>query len=98
MALRVACILLTGFVLVSAAVLVAGELPGDEGALTLIHDQVGDDLDGPMRAVADASDVGPLALVAAVVVGLLVWRGRTADALAVVAAVGVVWVVNPVLK
>jgi membrane-associated phospholipid phosphatase len=51
-----------------------------------------------MRAVSDFSELGPLAIVAVGVVVLLLVLRRWADVAFFVAGVGVVWVVNPLLK
>ena len=51
-----------------------------------------------MRAVSDFSELGALGFVAVGVVVVLLVLRRWADALFFVAGVGVVWVVNPLLK
>jgi undecaprenyl-diphosphatase len=91
-------VLLVGFVLICCWVGLAGSLPGDERALVEIHQAAAARFDVPMQAVADGSNLEPLAVVAGVVTAVLLWRRRWVDAIAFVGAVVVVWVVNPLLK
>ncbi|TCN38630.1 undecaprenyl-diphosphatase [Kribbella orskensis] len=51
-----------------------------------------------MRAVSDLSELGPLAIIAVGVLVVLLVLRRWADAAFFVAGVGVVWMVNPLLK
>jgi undecaprenyl-diphosphatase len=91
-------VLLVGFVLICCWVSSAAGLPGDERVLEEIHQAAGTRFDVPMQAVADLSNLWPLAVVAVVIAGALLWRRRWVHAIALVGAVVVVWVVNPVLK
>jgi membrane-associated phospholipid phosphatase len=75
-----------------------GPLPGDERVLVELHDLRGDAWDEPLTRLADLTDLLPLAILAAVLAGGLVWARRWRDLGYGVAVVGVVWVVNPVLK
>ena len=90
--------LLVGFVLICCWVSLADGLPGDERALLEIRQAAETRFDVPMQAVADGSNLEPLAVGAVVVAVVLLWRRRWVDAIAFVGAVAVVWVVNPVLK
>ena len=91
-------VLLVGFVLICCRVSLAGGLPGDEQALVEVHQAAGARFDVPLQAVADLSNLEPLAVVAVFVAALLLWGGRWVDAITFVGAVGVVCVVNPLLK
>lgn len=89
---------LAGFAFVAGWMESAGELPGDRRALVELHRVVGDRVEELSSVVADLTDLGPLAFAAVVVVAALLWARRWADAVRLVAAAGVVWAVNPVLK
>jgi membrane-associated phospholipid phosphatase len=75
-----------------------GTVPGERRVLIRMHDASGTTLDRVAQATNDITNVTPLVVVAAgVLVALLVMR-RWREAAYFLAAVAVVWAVNPVLK
>jgi membrane-associated phospholipid phosphatase len=68
-------------------------LTDEQDFLVWLHD------DGPVaQGISDLTELGPLAIVALVVLAVLLARRRWASSAYFVAAVGVVWAVNPLLK
>jgi membrane-associated phospholipid phosphatase len=75
-----------------------GTVPGERRVLIQMHDASGTTLDRVAQATNDITNLTPLVVVAAgVLVALLVMR-RWREAAYFLAAVAVVWSVNPVLK
>jgi membrane-associated phospholipid phosphatase len=75
-----------------------GTVPGERRVLIRMHDASGTTLDRVAQATNDITNVTPLVVVAAgVLIALLVMR-RWREAAYFLAAVAVVWSVNPVLK
>jgi membrane-associated phospholipid phosphatase len=75
-----------------------GTVPGERRVLIRMHDASGTTLDRVAQATNDITNLTPLVVVAAgVLVALLVMR-RWREAAYFLAAVAVVWSVNPVLK
>lgn len=91
-------LLLVGFGFISGWVALAGSLPGDRAAVVEIHDAVGARLDDPMTTLARATDGWPLATVVVAVVVVLALTRRRMAAILFASAVGVVLLVNPMLK
>jgi undecaprenyl-diphosphatase len=91
-------VLLAGFVLVSGWLELVGPPPGDRRILTAVHDVSGPRVEDLGATVGDLTDLPWLVAVAALVVGALLLARRRADAAWFLVAVGVVWIVNPMLK
>jgi membrane-associated phospholipid phosphatase len=70
----------------------------DRRALAALHDVVGTELDDPARVVARTATAWVLVPVAAVATATLAVRRRWSAVLLVVAAMVLVWVVNPGVK
>lgn len=92
-----AALLALGFGLVTVAVLVRDPLPGEVRLLRTVHVE-DEGWRRLLEAVSDATDLGPLVLVAAVGLGVLVAARRRSDAVLLVAVCAVVWAINPVIK
>jgi undecaprenyl-diphosphatase len=75
-----------------------GTVPGERRVLIRMHDASGTTLDRVAQATNDITNVTPLVVVAAGVLVALLVMGRWREAAYFLAAVAVVWAVNPVLK
>jgi membrane-associated phospholipid phosphatase len=83
---------------VAVWVAVAGAIPGERQALIKLHALGDRPVDRTAMALGELTDLQPLAVVAAGVLVVLAVLRRWRDLAYFVAGVGLVWVVNPLLK
>jgi undecaprenyl-diphosphatase len=98
---RCAVVLLVVFAVIAGWVMSMDRLPADRRALVAIHESLGTSLDQPLQKFAAATDLAPLSvmtIVATVTLVVLVGRRHYPRAGWFALAVGVVWLVNPMLK
>lgn len=75
-----------------------GSVPGEQRLLARIHGAGGESIDRALSVTSRLTDLVPLGVVAVGVLAALLASQRRADAAFFVAAVVVVWAVNPLLK